>query len=454
MSSSGSAAEAVTPPPAAWRQRASLALYSGLLWLAQPLVRRKLRRRGRQEPDYVADIEQRFGHYPAAVRDALIQRPAQGPRIWLHAVSLGETRAAGILIPALRARWPGLQLVLTCSTATGRQEGRRHLRDGDLQLWLPWDTRAAARRFVQAVRPDLGLLMETEIWPNLMAQLSQAGVPTVLVNARLNEKSTQGALRWPALMVPAYARFARVLAQSAGDAERLARVGARDVRVRGNLKYDAQPDAAQIAQAQAWRQRLDRPVALFASSREGEEAALLAALAADTRAQPAQWLVVPRHPQRFDAVAELAERQGWTVRRRSAWGDAGPPPDAGGGRTLWLGDSMGEMALYYALADVALLGGSFEPLGGQNLIEAAACGCPVVMGPHTFNFAQACEQAEAAGAAQRVAGLPQAVAAVRALLDSPDRLAAMRAASAGFVAGSQGAVQATVQDLAPLLPGA
>ncbi|MFT4190155.1 MAG: 3-deoxy-D-manno-octulosonic acid transferase [Comamonas sp.] len=455
------AADSRRPAPA-WRERLSLAVYSLLVRAATPLLRRKLRRRGKSEAGYLLNIDERFGRYPAALEAALAQRA--WPRIWLHAVSLGETRAAGLLIAALRQRWPGMQLVLTSSTATGREEGLRHLRPGDVQLWAPWDTPQAVGRFVAATAPDLGLLMETEVWPNLMRTLAAHAVPTVLVNARLNEKSARGALRWPALMQPAYARFTRVLAQSPADAERLASVGATAIVRLGNLKYDAQPDLAQLALGRQWRHRAARPVVLFASSREGEEAALLQALQATPAArEAAQWLIVPRHPQRFDAVASLAQQLGWRVRRRSA-GELPPPAAASDGdagaladrrhadsATLWLGDSLGEMPLYYGLADLALLGGSFEPLGGQNLIEAAACGCPMLMGPHTFNFAQACEQAEAAGAALRVPDLDAAVAQACRLLAQPGSLPAMRAAAEGFVAASRGAVQATVEQLAELL---
>jgi 3-deoxy-D-manno-octulosonic-acid transferase len=441
--------------PARWRQTLSRGLYNALLQAAVPLLRRKLRRRGRQEPGYLLHIEERFGHYDHALQRALAQaRP--GPRIWLHAVSLGETRAAGLLIQAMRQQWPKLQLVLTSSTATGRAEGARHLRAGDLALWLPWDSPQPVQRFVRSVRPDLGLIMETEVWPNLLRSCAEHGIPTVLVNARLNAQSARGALRWPALMQPAYQAFTRVLAQSPADAQRLRAVGARQIHICGNIKYDAQPDPAQIALGRAWRAASARPVALLASSRAGEEQALLAALAqlADN-STALQWLLVPRHPQRFEEVEQLAQQQGWRVLRRSQWGNAGPaaadqPPTADR-KVLWLGDSMGEMALYYSLAELALLGGSFEPLGGQNLIEAAACGCPVLMGPHTYNFAQACAQAEASGAARRVSDLPTAVQCAQQLLTDGASLAQMRTAAQQFVAASQGALGATVQVLAELL---
>jgi 3-deoxy-D-manno-octulosonic-acid transferase len=224
--------------------------------------------------------------------------------------------------------------------------------------------------------------------------------------------------------------------------------------VLGNLKFDATPDAAQLAQGQSWHAGAVRPVIMFASSREGEEAALLQALAVPDLAQSAnavQWLFVPRHPQRFDEVAALMAQQGFAVSRRSQWAD-GPPPWNREKPTLWLGDTLGEMALYYALADVALLGGSFEPLGGQNLIEAAACACPVVMGPHTFNFAEAAELACAAGAAQRVMGVQEAVLAASALARDGQGLLAVRQAAGAFAQAHQGASERLATAIARLLP--
>ena len=321
-------------------------------------------------------------------------------------MSLGETRAAGALVDALRQAQPGLRLLLTHGTATGRDAGRALLRDGDLQVWLPYDTPGAARRFLARHRPAVGVLMETEIWPNLQHAAHRAGVPMVLANARLSERSAgRGArLRW--LMTPAVRHLAQVLAQTEDDARRFLQAGAPSVQVCGNLKFDMTPPPALVDRGRGWRAALGRPVVLAASTRQGEEGPLLAAWAAQPAPRPLL-LIVPRHPQRFDEVAALVASSGLPLRRRSEW-SAAPPADAGAAE-VWLGDSMGEMPLYYAMADVALLGGSFAPLGGQNLIEAAACGCPVVMGPHTFNFAEAAELALRSGAALRVADLDEGV---------------------------------------------
>ena len=422
-------------------------LYSFLMWLAQPLLRRKLVRRGAQEPGYLQGIEERFGRYDQ------IAPAVDGNTVWLHAVSLGETRAAAQLVASLRARLPGMRLLLTHGTATGRMEGRNLLQAGDLQCWQPWDTSGATARFIAHFRPSIGILMETELWPNLVAACARAGVPLVLANARLSEKSLRWSRRLAWLARPAYRSLAAVWAQTQDDARRLGAMGAPVQGVLGNLKFDATPDAAQLSLGQSWRARLGCPVIMFASSRDGEEAALLQALAAPELAQAAkavQWLVVPRHPQRFEDVAELMEKRGFSVSRRSTWPD-GPPPCTADKSAIWLGDTLGEMALYYGLADVALLGGSFEALGGQNLIEAAACACPVVMGPHTFNFAEAAQLALAAGAAQRVANLHEAVVAALALSqDAPALLAARQAADA-FAQAHHGASERLATAIVRLL---
>ena len=261
---------------------------------------------------------------------------------------------------------------------------------GDHQCWLPYDTPGAVRRFLRRHRPIVGVLMETEVWPNLIDQAVRHGVPMVLANARLSERSARKGRRLALLMRPAAAQLTLVLAQSHDDAMRMREAGARDVEVCGNLKFDMTPDPSLVTRGRAWRRALGREVVLMASSREGEEPPLLAAWRAQSAPRPLL-LLVPRHPQRFDEVAQSVRDAGFTLARRSGWRDE--PATADAQADVWLGDSMGEMPLYYAAADVALLGGSFAPLGGQNLIEAAACGCPVVMGPHTFNFEQAAEGA-------------------------------------------------------------
>ncbi len=436
------------------------ALYALLTVLLQPLLRRKIARRGEQEPGYLVNVEERFGHY------TLPPLPDDGRTLWVHAVSLGETRAAAVLLARLRARWPELRLLLTHGTATGRAEGQALLRPGDMQVWLPWDTPGAVQRFLDHFQPRLGLLMETEVWPNLVAACAQRQVPLVLANARLNARSLRQAQRLAWLSLPAYRSLAAVWAQTQEDAARFATLGVPVAGVFGNLKFDATPNAEQLASGRTWRAGLGRPVVMFASSREGEELELLQILksfrppplsgqtqnAPDSIADatsPVQWLIVPRHPQRFDEVAALVEAQGLTLSRRSSWG-LQPRADQLAA-DVWLGDSLGEMALYYGLSDAALLGGSFAPLGGQNLIEAAACSCPVLMGPHTYNFSEAAELALAAGAAQRCESLREAVVAARSLVTRRARQATMAEASGRFAHAHRGAADRTVEALAALL---
>ena len=410
--------------------------YGLLLRLLTPAYLLRLWWRGRREPLYRQALGERLGFGPAAPPG----------RLWLHAVSLGETRAAAALVDAMRARQPGLRLLLTDGTATGRAAGAASLRVGAVKRWLPWDTPGAVRRFLRRQRPAIGVLMETEIWPNLLHAAQAEGVPVVLANARLSEKSLAKGERLAALMRPAAQAVNRVLAQTEADAQRLRQAGGRSVVVCGNLKFDVNPNAGLLAHGRGWRERLARPVVLAAVTREGEELPLLQHWKTLAAPRPLL-LLVPRHPQRFDEVAALVADAGLRLQRRSAW--AMQPPDEALQADVWLGDSMGEMPLYYAAADVALLGGSFGRFGGQNLIEAAACGCPVVMGPHTFNFSEAAELSLAAGAALRVADIGDGVARAVALAVDPLRDDWVRRALA-FAAAHRGAAERMAQEILDL----
>ena len=410
------------------------------------MLKRKLRRRAQAEPGYAQAVPERFGCY--SPRD--LGRDGQGQWVWVHAVSLGETRAAALLIKALRTAMPGMRLLLTNGTATGREEGEKLLRPGDLQVWQPWDSRKAVQRFVRQFQPAVGVLMETEVWPNLVMACSKAQVPLVVANARLNTKSQTGAQRWPALFLPVYSALHAVWAQTEEDAQRLRSLGAPVHAVLGNLKFDVEPDSVLSAQGAAWRAASSKPVVIVASSREGEEAQWVAQWAGRQFhgvAGQCQWLIVPRHPQRFDEVHRMLEQAGLRVSRRSQWSSGQPPADV----DVWLGDSVGEMPAYYAAADIGLLGGSFEPLGGQNLIEAAACGCPMVLGPHTFNFAQASQTACEVGAAFRVLDMEQGVQLATALARDAEGLARARQAALAFAQTHRGAAQATAQAIAAIV---
>lgn len=401
-------------------QQLARSVYSMLIWLLQPAYLLRLLSRSVAEPQYRRQIGQRWGFYsdpaPDVGEDAAL--------LWVHAVSLGETRAAAPLIQALRERHPLLRVLLTHGTATGWQAGAALLRPGDRQVWLPLDTPGAVARFLQHFNPVAGVLLETEIWPNLLHQALHRGIPMLQANARLSVRSLRKGLRLAPLMRPAVQSLSLVLAQSEEDALRLQTVGVPPQRAQvcGNLKFDMTPDADQLARGRRAREALRRPVVLAASTREGEEGPLLQAWQQQLHSAPKDQvapllLLVPRHPQRFEEVIRRVQSQGLSHVCRSALSEIDPGTLAND-VAVCIGDSMGELPFYYAMSHVALLGGSFAPLGGQNLIEAAACGCPIVMGPHTFNFTQAAELALAAGAAQRVGDVSAGVSVALAVAQS------------------------------------
>ncbi|NDY92147.1 3-deoxy-D-manno-octulosonic acid transferase [Ideonella livida] len=392
------------------RERLALWLYALLLRLATPAYLLRIWWRGRSEPVYRSAWWTRLGWG--------LPRPVDRPLIWCHAVSLGEAKAARPLVEALRRQCPGHAVLLTHTTATGRHTGAELLAAGDLQTWLPYDTPGAVRRFLRAYRPAVGILMETEVWPVLLDQARRAGVPMVLANARLSERSARRGRRFVTLLGPAARALNLVLAQSDEDAARLREAGAGQVEVSGNLKFDLAPSGPLMAQGRGWRVACGRPVVVLANSRPGEERTLLGIWPemVAARSDRPLLLIVPRHPQRFDEVADLIRLHGLQLWRRSS---SLAPEAAAWSADVWLGDSLGELSLYYGMADVALLGGSFEPLGGHNLIESLACGCPMVLGPSVFNFAAAAEAALAAGAVVQRGDMASAVSAALDLLDHP-----------------------------------
>jgi len=403
-----------------------------LAWrIAAPLAPLRLWWRGRREPGYREHIGERYGRY---------DEPApRGDVVWVHAVSVGETRAAVPLIEHILRERPGATVVLTAMTATGRAAGSALFGGSVAQAWLPYDLPGAMRRFLAHFRPSFGLLMETELWPNLAAEAAIAKVPLFLVNGRLSERSARRYERVGSLIRPLLGSLAGVAAQTREDADRLESLGAHDVAVTGNLKFDLAPPADAAAQAAALRALYGkaRPVVLAASTREREEALILDALARRPLPSGALLVIVPRHPQRFDDVASLVRSRGHEPWRRSA----GTPLPSGA--AVALGDSMGEMAAYCGAADVAFIGGSLVPLGGQNLIEALALGTPVLVGPHTFNFADAAQNAIAAGAATRVADADAMLAEAAALIADDARRDAMRAKARAFLGAHRGATGRT-----------
>jgi 3-deoxy-D-manno-octulosonic-acid transferase len=411
-------------------------LYSFLWWLALPLVLARLWWRGRKEPGYRAHWRERLGFYEAI---------APAPMTFMvHAVSVGETRAAEPLVEALLAGWPDSRVLLTHMTPTGRATGRAlfaHHGARVIQSYLPYDTGTMVGRFLRHHAPRICILMETEVWPNLIAGCAARRVPVALVNARLSERSLRRGLRFGTLMLDAARAITTVAAQTEMDAVRIRSLGAPKVAVTGSIKFDVVPPQAALDTGAWLRARFGgRPVFLCASTREGEEALILDAYAR-LRDRPAGMLlaIVPRHPQRFDEVEQLVRARGLSVQRRSGMNDAAVDAD------VLLGDSMGEMFAYYAACDCAFIGGSLLPLGGQNLIEACALGKPVLVGEHTFNFLDATMDAVAAGAAVRAADADSLLAqAVRLLCDAHGRTA-MGTHAAEFASRHRGATLRTVE---------
>lgn len=398
------------------------AIYSLVLRLALPLILLRLWWRGRREPAYRRHIGERFGRYA--------EQPGR-EAIWLHAVSVGEARAAAPLVRALEGAFPESRILLTCTTAAGRETVAQVYGDRVQCVFLPYDLPGPMARFVAHFRPRIGIMMETEVWPNLLAACREQGTPVMLANARMSRKSARGYARFAALTRPAFGGLAAVCAQDRGAARRLNELGAPNAVVTGNLKFDVEPDPARVAEGRAFRTALrGRKVLLWASTREGEEAMLLDELGED---DGSLIVVVPRHPQRFGEVAALLTGRGLAIARRSR----GEAPHAG--KRVYLGDTMGEMAFYYATCDAALIGGSFQRLGGQNLIEACAVGAPVVLGPHMFNFAEATRQALAAGAALQARDASEAMRSARSLLGDAERCARMGAAGIRLCASHRGA---------------
>lgn len=407
-------------------------LYSVATLMLLPWALIHLLWRARRQPEYLRHWGERFGYF----RGSRLAKAR--PTIWIHAVSVGETRAAQPLVALLLQRYPQYAIVFSHMTPTGRATSLELFGDDVRRVYLPYDTPWAMRRFLDHFRPALGLIMETEIWPNLVAACRERELPLLLVNARLSERSQRRYARFPGLVREALAGLASIAAQTEGDRRRLTELGARGVQVTGNLKFDVAPPPAQLELGRAMRQRIGaRPVLLAASTREGEEELILDAL----RSRPIPGLllvIVPRHPQRFDAVAALAADKGFTVGRRSADGPV-PPQTA-----VLIGDSMGEMFAYYAACDVAFIGGSLLDFGSQNLIEACAVGAPLLLGPSTFNFAEAARESLACGAARQVKDADDLVAAAVDLLGDEAARRTMGEAGRAFAARHRGASERTL----------
>ena len=375
-----------------------------LLWhLFLPLAFVRLAWRARHSFAYLHHIPERLGFG--------YDKPVLKGSIWIHAVSVGETRAAQPLIEAYLAR--GESILLTHMTLNGRRTGRqlfsKAIATGKIrQVYLPYDLCWCVEHFLKTFKPKFGLFMETEAWPTVVFRCAEIGLPLFLVNARLSERSARRVNRFGEAGRALFQAFAGILAQTEFDARRYRSLGVENVLISGNLKFDVPLDAKLVAQGKEWQKDLhatNRLMVCAASTRDGEEEIILKAwkdllLTKAFNALPLL-CIVPRHPERFADVANQIHAAGLKFRRRSEW--SGLPKD-GTELDVILGDSMGEMPMYYSASDLVVMGGSLLPFGGQNLIEACAAGCPVLLGEHTYNFQQAALDAIQAGAAKRING--------------------------------------------------
>lgn len=415
-------------------------LYTLLLYIALPFVPLKLLWRGIKQPAYRQHWPERFGFYRAIPKK---------PIIWLHCVSVGETHAALPLINALKQAYPKYQILLSHTTPTGRAASEQLFADDVLRVYLPYDVPFAVRRFLNHFKPKIGLLMETELWFNLIAACKRNDVPLLLMNARLSEKSAAGYAKLGALALNGLTALSAISAQTLADAKRLAALGASNITVTGNLKFDVQPPVNSQEKGEKLRQLLDgsptnksRPIFLAASTREGEEALILDAV----RQLPIVTVIVPRHPQRFNDVAYLLKQRNIPFIRRSSLTETIPPETQ-----VILGDSMGELYCYYAACDFTFIGGSLLNFGGQNLIEAAVMGKPILIGAHTFNFAEAAENAIEMGAAIRVKHVDHLREQIQLLSQDKTMQERMGSAALTYSQSATGATQKMLIMMAPYL---
>jgi 3-deoxy-D-manno-octulosonic-acid transferase len=420
--------------------------FYSIAWsLALPFILFRLWLRGKQEPGYRQHISERLGWYKAVKAQKFI---------WVHAVSAGETRAAEPIIRALLENYPEHHILLTHMTPIGRSTGQTlfaNIADRLTQTFIPYDINWIIRRFLRHFSPAICVLIETEVWPNLIAQCKAAKIPVTLVNARLSERSLRKAQRLSGLMLPAAQAIDYVAAQSGPDADRLRALGVRDLCITGNMKFDVTPPPMMAERGAKLRAYFgQRPVFICASTREGEEPLILEAFMR-LQLPRALLIITPRHPQRFDQVATLLSQHQLRFVRRSTLDlaqDALPIP---ADTQVFLGDSMGEMYMYYAASDLAFVGGSLVPLGGHNLIEAFAMSRPVLTGPHTFNFSEITEQAIAANCAQRAGNAEDLMQRAQTLLDDITTRTHMGTHAHAFFLQHQGATDRTMQAIKPFI---
>ena len=428
------------------RPRIWFAVYQLLWHLLLPLAFIRLAWRSRHAFAYLHHIPERLGFG--------YNQPIKQDVVWIHAVSVGETRAAQPLIEAYLAR--GESILLTHMTLNGRRTGKQlfaqEIASGQIrQVYLPYDLCWSVEHFLNTFKPKLGLFMETEAWPTVVFRCADKGLPLFLVNARLSERSARRVNQFGKAGRALFQAFAGILAQTEFDAQRYRSLGVRNIQVVGNLKFDVPLDAHLVKQGKGWQKSLhakQRLMVCAASTRDGEEAIILKAwkdlLLSHAFEVPPLLCLVPRHPERFSEVAEQIHAADLKFRKRTEWQDI--PKDTID-LDVVLGDSMGEMPMYYSAADLVVMGGSLLPFGGQNLIEACAAGCPVLLGEHTYNFQQAALDAIEMGAAKRIQGeliLSEPIVLMETLKDlllNSAELAKMSSAAKSYALEHQGATQ-------------
>jgi len=406
-------------------------IYSLFLYLLIPVVLTRLVWRGVRNRGYWQRWGERFG---------LVGR-LDGQLIWLHAVSVGEVRASAPLVKALMRDYPRHRVLITTMTPTGSATVRTLFGDSVAHCYVPYDLPTAVGRFLNRTRPAIGLIMETEIWPNLFHQCGTRGIPLLLANVRMSEKSARGYRRFAALTRATLAQVTLLGAQSQADADRMRALGAPHVEVTGSIKFELDVPADLRERAQVLRAGFGgRPVWVAASTRAGEEELVLEAFARlRTRFADLLLVLVPRHPERFETVARLCQQRGFRIERRSEQRKTVALDTA-----ILVGDTMGELLLFHAAADVAYIGGSLVPLGGQNLLEAAAVGTPVVFGPHMFNFSEISRMSLERGAGRQVQDSAGLAAAIGDYLADPQARRAAGDAGRALVEENRGALARTL----------
>ncbi len=420
-------------------------LYTLLLYLLIPVVLLRLAWRGFQLPGYWRRIPERFGFV------AQPSIPAHAYTVWLHAVSVGEAQAAVPLVRKLIARDARARIVLTTMTPTGAAHVRDKLGDAVTHYYVPYDLPGAVRRFLQRARPRLVIIMETELWPNIYHYCAARGIPLILANARLSERSARRYAHVRSLVSETLHQVTAIAAQSAPDAERMIVLGAPRERVcvTGSIKFDIKLQASLREQAAVLRRGLgtERALWIAASTHEGEEELILDAFDTVKQALPHSLLVlVPRHPERFAKVAALCRKRDLRTVLRSEGRACDERTD------VFIGDSMGELPLFYAASDVAFVGGSLTPVGGHNLIEPAALGLPLITGPHMFNFTEVSRLLREAGAVTEIANVAELATAVLRYLQDANLRHAVGERGRRLVEQNRGALQKLIELLDHYLP--